>query len=118
MWYLNSSYYHKNTKAAFVWEDHNIFEPLHAWVLTINNFPQNRYNHNWLASYIWEKFWLLLILNPKDKFEENQKKLEDFLNISDKEIDKRKKMFNEYIETKAIKFVYKTLEDYFQKRFS
>lgn len=89
MWYLNSAYYSKKVIWAFVWWDHNLMESLHAGKLTINNKIENRTNHNWLISYLGEKFWLLLFIDSKLNFKDNQDKIDEFLNMHTKEVEKK-----------------------------
>lgn len=117
MWYLNAAYFSTKVHWAFVAEDHNIMEPLHALKLTVNNFPRNRFNHNWLASYLWEKYWLMLIIDKNNTDKLNQEKIKQFFNISDEELDKKKKKFNEIIDSDIINFVFWILFNFFSNRF-
>ncbi len=117
MWYLNSAFYADKVKASFVIWSHNIAEPMHAWKLTvINNDPKNRYNHNWLISYFWEKAWLLHYMEWTT--EENQKNIDDFLKIDKKELEKRYKKFQELYEEKIIPLVNWVLLNYLKNSFS
>lgn len=99
MWYLNSAYYADKVKWSFVLWSHNIAEPMHAWKLTvINNDTENRYNHNWLISYFWEKSQLLMYTwGTLD----NSEQLNDFLSIDQEEVKRRNNLFNE-LYTKQI----------------
>lgn len=104
MWYLNSAYYSDKVKGSFVLGSHNIAEPMHAWKLTvINNDIENRYNHNWLISYFWEKSELLLYIDSKVK---EQSKVDDFLSVSEVELENRYKYFQELYNEKIINLVY------------
>lgn len=94
MGYLNSAYYTKKSKAAFVQGTHNIAEPLHAWKLTvISDDPKNRYNHNWLISYFWEKAQLLKITEWNK--ESQQREFDTFMETSQEELALRHKKFAE-----------------------
>lgn len=94
MWYLNSAYYAEKTKGSFVVWSHNIAEPLHAGKLTvINNDITNRFNHNWLVSYFWEKCGLLLYMEWSPA--ETQEKINSFLAIPEEELKERHKKFQE-----------------------
>lgn len=104
MWYLNSAYYADKVKGSFVLWSHNIAEPMHAGKLTvINNDTENRYNHNWLTSYFWEKTGLLMYTGDKLQ---NQDELEKFLTISQEEIQARNKEFETIYNEKIIPLVY------------
>lgn len=117
MWYLNSAFYADKVKASFVLWSHNIAEPMHAWKLTvINDDPKNRYNHNWLISYFWEKSWLLHYME-KSK-EQNQEAINNFLEISKEELQKRYKKFQELYEEKIIPLVYGILHNYLKNSFN
>lgn len=101
MWYLNSAFYSKNVKWAFVSDSHNIWEPLHSWKLTvINNKLENRFNHNWLLSYFGEKSDLILYTDW------NRDELLDFLSISDEELERRTLSFKKDYEEKIVPLVY------------
>lgn len=116
MWYLNSAYYATKVKASFVLWSHNIAEPMHAWKLTvINNDPKNRYNHNWLISYFWEKAWLLHYMEWTD--EENQQKINEFLEIPKEELEKRYKKFQELYETQIKSLIYWIFYNFLRKNF-
>lgn len=106
LWYLNSAYYSKKVKWAFVWKDHNFMEAIHAWIPTISNFPKNRYNHNWLASYLWEKFWLLLIINQENNFSENQENIENHLSIKTDDLKTKASNLYEYLNNEIKEFIY------------
>lgn len=106
LWYLNSAYYADKVIWAFVAKDHNIMESIHAWKPTINNHLENRYNHNWLASYIWEKVWLLHFVNSKENFQKNQKNIEEFLSIPKEEIKSRKEKLDTLLDNEIKNFVY------------
>lgn len=104
MGYLNSAYYAEKVRWSFVLWTHNIAEPMHAGKLTvISNDLENRYNHNWIISYFWEKTGLLLYFNSSD---EDQIKVDKFLTIDKEELQKRYKDFQSMYESKIIKFIY------------
>lgn len=104
MGYLNSAYYSKKVKWSFVLWSHNIAEPMHAGKLTvINNDTENRYNHNWLVSYFWEKTGLLMYTGEKLN---NNDELQQFLSIDDQEVVERNQQFKKIYESKIIPLVY------------
>lgn len=105
LWYLNSAYYADKVIWAFVAKDHNIMESIHAGKPTISNHLENRYNHNWLASYIWEKVWLLHFVDSKQNFQENQRNIENFLSIPKEEIKSRKEKLDTLINSEIKEFV-------------
>ena len=112
MWYLNSAYYTDKAKWSFVLWSHNIAEPMHAWKLTvINNEPKNRYNHNWIISYFWEKTWLLFFSQKEDDT------LEEFLSISDEELQERNKHFQELYNNEIIPLIYWIIYLYLAKNY-
>jgi hypothetical protein len=116
MWYLNSAYYATKSKAAFVFWSHNIAEPLHAGKLTvISNDPKNRYNHNWLVSYFWEKANLLSITEWNR--EEQQKEVDEFLQISQEELKERYLKFADTYEKKIKPLVYWIFYNYLKNSF-
>lgn len=116
MWYLNSAYYTDKVKASFVLWSHNIAEPMHAWKLTvINNDPKNRYNHNWLISYFWEKAWLLHYMEWTD--EENQKEIDKFLEIPKEELQKRYETFKNLYESQIKPLIYWVFYNFLRKNF-
>lgn len=116
MWYLNSAYYTQKVVAAFVSWSHNIWEPLNAWKLTVvNNEIENRFNHNWLISYFWEKVWLLhyTIWNEV----QIQKEVDEFLNIPREEINKRNDEFQKMYKEKIENFINWLLYLFLKKSF-
>lgn len=116
MWYLNSAYYAKKTKASFVMGSHNIAEPMHAGKLTvINDDPTNRYNHNWLISYFWEKAWLLHYMEWNH--ENNQKWIHDFLETSQEELQKRYDEFQRLYEQQIKPLIYWIFYNFLKKNF-
>ena len=116
MWYLNSAYYADKVKASFVLGSHNIAEPMHAGKLTvINNDPKNRYNHNWLISYFWEKSWLLHYMEGSEA--ENQERINDFLSIPREELNERYKKFQELYESEILPLVYWLFYSFLKKNF-
>lgn len=106
LWYLNSSYYADKVMWAFVAKDHNLMESIHAWKATISNHLENRYNHNWLASYLWEKVWLLHFVDSSKNFAENQKDIEEFLSSSKEEIENKKTRLYSEVNGEIKKFIY------------
>lgn len=116
MWYLNSAYYAEWTKGSFVLWSHNIAEPIHAGKLTvINNDPANRYNHNWLISYFWEKCQLLLYMEWTPK--ENQEKVNSFLEVSQEELKEKHKQFQELYISQIQPLIYGILYKFLRKNF-
>lgn len=116
MWYLNSAYYTDKIKGSFVSWSHNIAEPMHAWKLTvINNDPTNRYNHNWLISYFWEKCRLLLYIDGEQK--EIQENVNNFLEISQEELKERHKKFQEIYSSQIKPLVYGIFYLFLKKNF-
>jgi len=98
MWYLNSAYYTDKVKGSYVLWSHNIAEPMHAWKLTvINNDLENRYNHNWLISYFWEKTGLLLYMDWNSN---DQKNIDHFLWLSRDDLELRYSSFQKIYEEK------------------
>ena len=81
-------------------------ESIHAGIPTISNLPENRYNHNWLASYIGEKFWLLLIIDNKESFIKNKSKIDEHLSISKEELDKKVNNLNAFLNSEIQNFIY------------
>lgn len=115
MWYLNSAYYTKKAKWSFVLWSHNIAEPMHAWKLTVvNNDVENRYNHNWLISYFWEKTGLLLYMDGK---ETDQKNIDDFLWLSKEELKIRYEEFQRIYEEKIKPLIYWIFYNFLLKNF-
>lgn len=115
MWYLNSAYYAHKVKWTFVLWSHNIAEPMHAGKLTvINNELENRYNHNWLISYFWEKSGLLMYNKPNL---ENNDDLQEFLSISNEEVIKRNDDFKKLYESEIKPLVYGVFHKYLSKKF-
>jgi len=115
MWYLNSAYYSKKAKGSFVLWSHNIAEPMHAGKLTvINNDLENRYNHNWLISYFWEKSWLLLYIDSKL---DEQEKISNFLSVSRKELDIKYKNFQKLYNEKIVNLIYWIFYKFLLKNF-
>ncbi len=115
MWYLNSAYYCEKAKWSFVLWSHNIAEPMHAWKLTvINNDLENRYNHNWLISYFWEKTWLLFYFDSKVN---DKNSLDNFLLTSSVELEQRYKDFQKIYHEKIINLVYGIFYRFLLKNF-
>lgn len=115
MWYLNSAYYCDKSKWSFVLWSHNIAEPMHAWKLTvINNDLENRYNHNWLISYFWEKTWLLLYFDSKT---DDQNSVDSFLSTSREELENRYEDFQRIYHEKIINLVYGIFYRFLLKNF-
>ena len=115
MWYLNSAYYSDKVKASFVLWSHNIAEPMHAWKLTvINNDLENRYNHNWLISYFWEKAGLLLYIDSKSDY---QTRVDDFLSTSREELNERYINFQNLYKEKIISLIYGIFYRFLLKNF-
>lgn len=106
LWYLNSSYYADKVMWAFVAKDHNLMESIHAGKPTISNHLENRYNHNWLASYLWEKVWLLHFVDSSKNFAENQKAIEEFLSNSKEEVENKTAKLYSLINGEIQNFVY------------
>lgn len=116
MWYLNSAYYATKTKGSFVSWSHNIAEPMHAGKLTvINNDPTNRYNHNWLISYFWEKCGLLLYIDWNQ--DEIQQNVNNFLEIPQDELKERYKKFQEIYDSQIQPLVYGIFYLFMKKNF-
>jgi len=116
MWYLNSAYYTDKIKGSFVSWSHNIAEPMHAGKLTvINNDPTNRYNHNWLISYFWEKCDLLLYIDGAQT--EIQDNVNNFLEISQDELKERYKKFQEVYASQIQPLVYGIFYLFMKKNF-
>lgn len=114
MWYLNSAYYAEKTKGSFVIWSHNIAEPLHAGKLTvINNDPTNRFNHNWLVSYFWEKCDLLLYMEWTQA--ENQEKINTFLDIPEEELQERYKKFQALYHSQIQPLIFWILYNFLKK---
>ncbi len=112
MWYLNSAYYCDKVKYSFVLWSHNIAEPMHAGKMTvINNDIENRYNHNWLISYFWEKAGILFYYDGKTKEED----LESFLSLDEKEREYRNNLFQEDYKRAIVPLVYGILYNYLKK---
>lgn len=118
-WYLNEAYYSKKIKWAFVSAQYNLMEPLHAWILTINSYSENRVNknkenHNWLASHFWEKTWLLLLLDWSGN---DYEKLQKFKNISPSDFLERKKIFEHIYENEIKPLVYWIIYKFLKTKF-
>lgn len=112
MWFLNSAFYSKKVKWAFVFWSHNIWEPLHSNKLSvINDSLENKFNHNWFLSYFWEKSDLILYVS----WNKDNDKIADFLNISEEELQKRTTNFQKDYEEKILPLVRWLLYNFLEK---
>lgn len=111
MWYLNSAYYLENVKWSFVLWSHNIGEPLHSGKLTIiNNSLENKFNHNWILSYFWEKSWLICY-----SLEKWQEEINKFLSQTNIQIFNKNQNFQKYYQEEILPLFYGIFYKFLEK---